>query len=127
LHWRTYSEDCWQTTRESGKIGLNMNIDKTKLLTADPGDVHLEGQQIEKVNEYTYLGHTITLGKENQKSRNNKAYSTNMGCCRKIGNNIKKSNTSYQPKKKGFQHKCFASPDLWYGNNDTLAGPQHHG
>jgi len=26
--------------RESGKIGLNMNIGKTKLLTPDPGDVH---------------------------------------------------------------------------------------
>jgi len=31
--------------RESGKIGLNMNIDKTKLLT-------------EKVNEYIYLFRT---------------------------------------------------------------------
>jgi len=34
--------------RESGKISLNMNIDKIKLLTPYPGDVHLEGQQIEK-------------------------------------------------------------------------------
>jgi len=48
--------------RESGKIGLNMNIDKTKLLTPDPDDVHLEGQQIDKVNQY--LGHTITHGME---------------------------------------------------------------
>ena len=26
-----------------------------------------------------------------------------MGCCRKFENNIKKSNTSYEPKKEGFQ------------------------
>jgi len=59
------------------------------------------------------------MGKENQTAEITKGYSTNMGCCRKIGNNIKKSNTSYQPKKEGFQHMCFASLDLWYGNNDS--------
>jgi len=44
-----------------------MNIDKTNLLTPYPDDG--EGQQIEKVNEYIYLGHTITLGKENQTAK----------------------------------------------------------
>jgi len=39
---------------------------KNKANPGPGGDVHLEGQQIERVNEYIYLGHTITLSKVNQ-------------------------------------------------------------
>lgn len=52
--------------RESAKIGLTMNLSKTKVMTPDNLQVHIGDQTVENVEEYVYLGHCIKLGKENQ-------------------------------------------------------------
>ncbi|PZC75698.1 hypothetical protein B5X24_HaOG205730 [Helicoverpa armigera] len=48
---------------ESLKAGLKMNFNKTKIMTNIPTQIQLP---VEKVTEYIYLGHKITLGFENQ-------------------------------------------------------------
>ena len=50
------------------KIGLKMNISKTKMMsnTEQSHPVLINGKQIEKVESYVYLGHTVMLGRENQ-------------------------------------------------------------
>lgn len=55
-----------QLKEESGKVGLKINLGKTKVLTDQNIKVEMDGSEIEKVNEYVYLGYTITLGKQNQ-------------------------------------------------------------
>jgi len=99
--------------RESGKIGFNMNIDKSKLLTPDPGDVHLKGQQIEKVNEYIYLGHTITLGKENQTAEITGRIRLTWAAVGKLGTTLRKPTLPINLKKKVF-NTCVL-PVLTYG------------
>jgi len=99
--------------RESGKIGLNRNIDKTKLLTPDPGDVHLEGQQIEKVNEYIFLGHTITLGKENQTAEITRCIRLTWAAVGKLGTTLRNPTLPINLKKMVF-NTCVL-PFLTYG------------
>lgn len=43
-----------------------MNLNKTKFLSQSDIQIKIDNCDIEKVNEYIYLGHTITLGNENQ-------------------------------------------------------------
>lgn len=57
-----YLEEMIETLRvESEKVGLVMNRDKTKLLTnSTPITIQIDGQPLEYVNEYIYLGQTIS-------------------------------------------------------------------
>lgn len=52
----------------SAKIGLEMNINKTKILSPDSRQLKMGNQYIEAVDEYIYLGHKIKLGKDNQRA-----------------------------------------------------------
>lgn len=55
-----------QLHQESRKVGLKMNMTKTKIMSDEDNPVVIENQTIENVSEYIYLGHTIKLGRENQ-------------------------------------------------------------
>jgi Reverse transcriptase (RNA-dependent DNA polymerase) len=59
-----------EMTRElnhaSKQVGLKMNIQKTKIMSQENTEPTIDNQQIENVSHYIYLGHNITLGKENQ-------------------------------------------------------------
>lgn len=50
---------------ESGKIGLKMNVSKTKIMTDMPSANNLD-LPVDTVDDYVYLGHKITLGFKNQ-------------------------------------------------------------
>jgi len=100
-------EELIEMLADLKRVGLNMNIDKTKLLTPDSGNVHFEGQQIDKVNEYIYLGHTITLDKENQTRRLRLTWAA-VG---KLETTLKNPTLPINLKKEGIQHKCYASLD----------------
>lgn len=55
----------------SQKIGLEMNINKTKIMTnnqEDRRDIVINDTVIERVDKYIYLGHEIRVGKENQEA-----------------------------------------------------------
>ena len=53
--------------RESKKVGLQMNQSKTKVMFNDkvtPKDIEIDGQKLEVVDEYIYLGKIIKLTKD---------------------------------------------------------------
>lgn len=55
-----------QLQEKSLEVGLKMNSNKTKIMTTlDTENIQLP---VEKVTDYIYLGHKITLGRENQTS-----------------------------------------------------------
>jgi len=59
-----------ELNEESKKVGLKMNWSKTKYMTNIPTDtnIKIQNQEVELVDEYKYLGHTLRLGYENQKN-----------------------------------------------------------
>lgn len=60
-----------QLDRESKKVGLTMNPDKTKLMTNNTRTpILLDSNQIEYVDEYTYLGQIIAPANQMQKEIN---------------------------------------------------------
>lgn len=48
------------------KVGLKMNIPKTKIINNTTEHIYIDGTRLENVEEYIYLGHSIRVGKENQ-------------------------------------------------------------
>jgi hypothetical protein len=57
-----------QLNEESSKIGLKMNLSKTKVMTNidDDRDIKIGDTVIERVDSYVYLGHKLKLGLDNQ-------------------------------------------------------------
>ena len=57
-----------QLNDESSKIGLKMNLSKTKIMTNidDDRDIKIGDTVIERVDNYIYLGHKLKLGLDNQ-------------------------------------------------------------
>jgi len=50
----------------SQKVGLKMNLQKTKIMSPDNIQVVIDNHTLERVDEYIYLGHNIKKGKDNQ-------------------------------------------------------------
>ena len=57
-----------QLNEEASKVGLKMNLAKTKIMSNIVGDtvIKVADNLIEKVDNYVYLGHKLKLGLENQ-------------------------------------------------------------
>jgi len=57
-----------QLNEEANKIGLKMNLTKTKIMTNidDDREITIGDTVIERVDSYVYLGHKLKLGLENQ-------------------------------------------------------------
>jgi hypothetical protein len=57
-----------QLNEESSKVGLKMNLSKTKVMTNidDDRDIKIGDTVIERVDSYVYLGHKLKLGLDNQ-------------------------------------------------------------
>lgn len=55
-----------QLQQASLRIGLKINTNKTKIMTMEETKVTIDNHDFETVDEYTYLGHRIKLGKDNQ-------------------------------------------------------------
>lgn len=52
--------------RAFSNIELKMSTDKTKIMSPTDGHIQINGEMIESVDHYVYLGHDIKLEKENQ-------------------------------------------------------------
>ena len=57
-----------QLNEESSKVGLKMNLSKTKIMTNidDDREIKIGDTVIERVDSYVYLGHKLKLGLDNQ-------------------------------------------------------------
>lgn len=70
-------------------IGLNMNYSKTKIMSSEDINIYIQDNNIECVNEYIYLGHTIKLGKENQHAEINRRIRLTWAAFGKLGHILK--------------------------------------
>lgn len=63
-----------QLNEESNKVGLKMNLSKTKYMTNinDDRDIKIGDTVIERVDSYVYLGHKLQLGLGNQTAEINR-------------------------------------------------------
>lgn len=52
-------------SEKSKKIGLKMNLDKTKIISNRQEDITIENTIMKKVEKYIHLGHIIKNEKEN--------------------------------------------------------------
>lgn len=51
-----------ELNNESRKVGLTMNLSKTKVKTnTEDRECRLDGQLLERVDEYRYLGQTVSV------------------------------------------------------------------
>ena len=58
-----------ELNRESNKLGMKINMKKTKVMYNEYANiipVHVGTQEVEKVNDYVYLGQLVTM--KNDKS-----------------------------------------------------------
>ena len=57
-----------QLSEEASKVGLKMNLSKTKVMTniGDDREIKIGDTVIERVDSYVYLGHKLKLGLDNQ-------------------------------------------------------------
>ena len=51
-----------QINNAAKKVGLRMNLSKTKLMSDTTTYIIIEHRIVENVNKYVYLGHAIKLG-----------------------------------------------------------------
>lgn len=79
---------------ELRRVGLKMNLRKTKVIKDQSSKI-----EIEEVNEYTYLGHAITLNKENHEKN-----PIVMGCSRHTQYDTTKQEDINKLKEKSIQH-----------------------
>jgi hypothetical protein len=49
---------------KSRKIGLEIHLEKTKILSSEAISITFEGKLLERVNEYVYLDHKVKIGLE---------------------------------------------------------------
>ena len=65
-----------ELNEESRKIGLRMNLNKTKIMSNDSQyNITIDNTIIENVDHYIYLGHNIKLGKQTKTPKLNAEFS----------------------------------------------------
>ena len=53
----------WQKVKKSEKVGLKLNIQKTKIMASDPiTSWEIDGETVETVSDFIFLGSKITAG-----------------------------------------------------------------
>ncbi|XP_050306283.1 uncharacterized protein LOC126743296 [Anthonomus grandis grandis] len=99
--------------RESKRIGLTMNLNKTKVMSPDNIQVHIEDRIIDNVEEYIYLGHCIKLGKENQTAEINRRIRLTWAATGKLSHVLRNETIPINLKRKVF-NACLL-PVMIYG------------
>lgn len=102
----------------SEKVGLTMNLNKTKVMTPEVTPVNIGNVTIENVKEYVYLGHLIKLGKENQNAEVKRRIRMTWAASGKLSSVIKNNDIPINLKSKVF-NTCIL-PVLTYGM-ETMA------
>ena len=103
---------------ESGRMGLKMNIAKTKVMVVDNTPIHVNNVQIEIVQGYVYLGQHYSLKEKNQDKEIQRrimagwaAYAKHLGYLQK--------QPCHLTEETGVQLKSAASYDIWCRDQDT--------
>lgn len=100
--------------RESQKVGLTMNLDKTKTMYPGPEiQINVEGTQIERVTEYIYLGQRIELGRSSEKQEIKRRIRAGWAAFGKLSFILKNNKIAQHLKTKVFD-QCIL-PSMTYG------------
>lgn len=86
----------------SKQVGLKMNIQKTKIMSRENIAITIDQQQIENVSQYRYLGHNITLGKDNQRAEVTRRVSLMWAAFGNLAHKLKNTNIPINLKRKVF-------------------------
>lgn len=103
---------------KSEMVGLTMNLEKTKIMTTEKRNIHIEGHIIPKTEEYIYLGHEIHLGKPNQSAEVTRRIRLTWAAVGKLKNVIHNKDIPINLKRKVF-NSCIL-PVMTYGM-ETMA------
>lgn len=82
------------------RVGLKMNLNKTKIMSRDDLHIKIENHEFDTVEEYVYLGHSIKLGKENQTSEINRRVRLSWAAYGNLGHILKNRNIPINLKRK---------------------------
>lgn len=86
----------------SNRVGLQINFQKTKIMSPEQVAVHIDGELLEQVDHYIYLGHTIRLGKDNQGAEISRRISLSWAAFGKLGVILNDTNVPINLKRKVF-------------------------
>ncbi len=103
--------------REKIKLGLKMNIAKTKVMVVDNTPINVNNVLIENVPSYVYLGQHYSLKEKNQNKEIQRRIMTGWAAYAKH-RDIFKSNLAICLKRP-VQLLCAASYDIWCRDLDT--------
>ena len=103
---------------ESRRMGLKMNIAKTKVMVVDNTPINVNNVLIENVPGYVYLGQHYSLKEKNQDKEIQRKIMAGSAAYAKH-RDIFKSNLAIRLKETGVQLMCAASYDIWYRDLDT--------
>lgn len=86
----------------SQEVGLEMNLQKTQIMSPNNIQVTMDNQTLQVVEEYVYLGHNIRLGKNNQTNEINKRIGKTWAAFAKLGYILKEPKVPINLKRKVF-------------------------
>ena len=104
---------------ESRRMGLKMNITKTKVMVVDNTPINVNNVLIENVPGYVYLGQHYSLKEKNQdKEIQRRIMAARLGGIRQIPGYLQKQ-PCHLPEETSVQLLCAASYDIWCRDLDT--------
>ena len=101
---------------ESRRMGLKMNIAKTKVMVVDNSPINVNNVLIENVPGYVYLGQHYSLKEKNQDKEIQRR--VRLGGIRQTPGYLEKQHC-HLPEETGVQLLCAASYDIWCRDLDT--------
>ena len=101
---------------ESRRMGLKMNIAKTKVMVVDNTLINVNNVLIENVQGYVYLGQHYSLKEKNQDKEIQRRIMAGWAAYANTGTSSK---ATLPPEETGVQLLCAASYDIWCRDLDT--------
>ncbi|XP_071568106.1 uncharacterized protein [Temnothorax nylanderi] len=109
----------WLRIRASAKVGLKMNLQKTRILSPDVVRFSVGDQTLEIVDRYVYLGHGIKLGKDNQTTEITRRMGLTWAAFGRLSFIIKDPTVPIDLKRKIYETCVATSGNLWPRNDDA--------
>ena len=103
----------------SRRMGLKMNIAKTKVIVLDNTPISVNNVLIENVQGYVYLGQHYSIKEKNQDKEIQRRIVAGWAAYAKHRDIFKTEQPCHLPEETGVQLMCAASDDIWCRDMDT--------
>ena len=104
---------------ESRRMGLKMNIAKTKVMVVDNTPINVNNVLIENVQGYVYLGQHYSLKEKNQDNEIQRRIMAGWAAYAKHRSGHLQKQPCHLPEETGVQLLCAVSYDIWCRDLDT--------